>query len=229
MQIILNKTPKNPIVIQGFPSFGLVSAIAIKFLVDNLDLEEIGYIESENIVPLTAIHKGKVINPITLFYNKKHNLVVIQSLTEVKGLEWELAATLNELVKTISAKELIILESMPSHQGNLDVYYLSNKSKLKLKELKEGIVMGTTAAMLVKTKNIPVTCIFAEAHSQFPDSESAAKVIEALNHYLKLNLDYKPLLETAKKFEASLKHYTEKVKEAPQMSSKEKKDLNYFG
>lgn len=230
MKFVLNKRPKSPIIVQGFPTIGLVSTIATKFLIDHLDVEEIGHIESEHITPLTAIHKGKIVNPITMYYNKKHNLVIIQSLTETTGYEWEIAATIMDIAKTLSAKEIIILESMPPHDGDLSVYYYSNKNKLKLKPITEGIVMGATAALMLKSEEFPITCLFAEAHSQLPDSESAAKVVEALDNYLGLNVDFKPLIEAAKKFEANLRQYIEKSKEATQgISKKEKKELSYFG
>lgn len=230
MKYVLNKQPKNPIIVQGFPNMGLVSTIATKFLLDHLDTEEIGYIESEHIMPVTAIHKSKIVNPISIYYNKKFNIVIIQSLTEVTGYEWDLATTMIEIAKTLNAKEIIVLESMPSHEGNPNVYYYSNKNKLKLKPISEGIVMGTTAALLLKSKNVPITCLFAEVHSQLPDSEAAAKVVEALDVYLGLKINYKPLLEAAKKFEANLKQVLEKRKDALQTVSKtEKKELDYFG
>lgn len=230
MKYVLTKKPKNPIIIQGFPSIGLVSTIATKFLIDHLNIEEIGHIESEHIMPLTAIHKSKVVNPITLYYNKKFNLIIVQSLTEVVGYEWELAVTMLEIAKEVDAKEIIVIESMPPHEGNLNVFYYSTKNKLDLKPISEGIVMGTTAALLLKAKSLPVTCIFSEVHSKLPDSEAAAKVVEALNVYLKLKVDYKPLLEAAKKFETNLKQFLEKRKDSLQTVSKaEKKELSYFG
>ena len=73
MKFVLTKKPKNPTIVLGFPSMGLVSTIATKFLIDHLDVEEIGHIESEHIVPLTAIHKGKVVNPITIAKSKFGN------------------------------------------------------------------------------------------------------------------------------------------------------------
>ncbi len=233
MKFVLNKKPKGATIIQGFPSMGLVSTIATKFLIDHLEVEEIGHIESEHLIPLTAIHKSKVVNPITIYYNKKHNLVIIQSLTGVEGYEWELATTMLDIAKNVSAKEIIILESIPSHNEEMEVFYFSNKNKLKLKQLSEGLVMGTTAALLLRardSKEFPITCLFAQVHSQLPDSEAAAKEVEALNTYLKLNVNYKPLLEEAKKFEARLKTMFEKRKDAMQNISKsEKKELSYFG
>ena len=86
--------------------------------------------------------------------------------------------------------------------------------------------MGLTATLLLKsTENI--SCIFAETHSNFPDSEAAAKVVEVLDRYLKMPIDYKPLLDQAKKFESSLKQYIEKSKEMG--DNKQKRELSYFG
>ena len=231
MKFVLNKKPKKPVIIQGFPSIGLVSTITTKFLIDHLDVEEIGHIESEHIVPLTAIHESKIVNPITIYYNKKYNMVIVQSLTEIAGSEWELAATMLDLAAAMDAKEIVVVEGMPSHaQNEINLYYFSNTGKMKNKQMTEGIIMGTTAALLLKAKDFPVTCIFAEAHSQLPDSEAAAKVVKALDDYLKLNLDFKPLLEAAKQFENNLKQFIEKRKEIIDNSSKsEKKELDYFG
>ena len=73
MKYIISKKPKGAKLILGFPSLGLVSTIATKFLIDHLDVEQIGKIESEHFVPLTAIHKSKIIDPITIYYNKKYD------------------------------------------------------------------------------------------------------------------------------------------------------------
>ncbi len=230
MKFVLDKKPKGATIIQGFPSMGLVSTITTKFLIDHLDVEDIGHIEYEFAAPLTAIHKSQIVNPITFYYSKKYNLIIIQALTDVTGHEWEIAETIVEISKIIAAKEVIVLESMPTQQENIELYYYSNgKSKLKLKPVTESIVIGTTAALLLKAKNLLVTCIFAEAHSQFPDSESAAKVVGALGNYLNIKMDIKPLIEAAKKFETSLKQYMEKTKQLKANIPKDKDDVNYFG
>ncbi len=230
MKLILTKKVKNPTIIQGFPSMGLVSTITTKFLIDHLDVEEIGHIESKYLMPLTAIHESKVVNPITIYYNKKYNIIIIQSLTEVTGHEWDLADSILELAKTVSAKEIIVVEGMPSKDKTaINLFYFSNKNKMKLKELTEGIVMGTTAALLLKAKAFPISCIFAEAHSQLPDSESAAKVVEALDAYLKVKLDYKPLLAAARKFETDLKAVMEKTRLSQKLQQPHEEKEDYFG
>jgi uncharacterized protein len=93
--------------------------------------------------------------------------------------------------------------------------------------LKEGIVMGVTAALLMRLKTSPISCIFAESSSGLPDSRAAAKVIEVLDKYLGLKVDYHPLLKKAEEFEDKLKGILDKSKKAGEV--KAKKDLAYLG
>ena len=188
---------------------------------------------------MTAIHKTKLSDPITIYFNKKYNLVLIQAITEIRGLEWELADVILKLARELKAKEVITIEGMPGHEEKLNIYSYTtkNKSKIKAMPLSEGIIMGVTAAMLLKSKEVPITCFFAETHSQLPDSEAAARIVEVLDEHLNLNIDFKPLLDAAKKFELNLKKYMEKVQNQPipapvqkeTLSKKEKKELSYFG
>ena len=87
--------------------------------------------------------------------------------------------------------------------------------------------MGVTGAVLLRIEKIPISCLFAETHSNLPDSKAAAKIVEALDKYLGMDLDYKPLLEQAQKFEEKLKTILKKSQEAQEISDKKK--LSYFG
>ncbi len=48
----------DSMLIVAFPTVGLVSVIAGRFVIDALDLEEIGSLESPYNAPATVIHKG---------------------------------------------------------------------------------------------------------------------------------------------------------------------------
>ena len=228
MEYLLTKKPKGATIISGFPCIGLVSTISTKFLLDHLNVEPMGHIESKHIRPLTAIHKSKVIEPISIFYNKKYHLIIIQTLVaEVKGIEWELADTILKMAKELKAKEIITIEGTPSQNKTLDVFYHSTqKKKYKIQPIKEGILMGVTAALFLRAKNIPVTCLFGETHSALPDSESAANIIKVLDDHLKLKVDFKPLLKQAKIFEAKLKEFI--AQSQPQQKPLKQKQ-SYFG
>jgi len=234
MRIDLTQKPKNPIIIEGFPGFGLVSTIATEFLVKHLNAVKIGDIWAEKLLPMAAIHDSKVLDPLGIYYSKKHNIVIVHALSSVKNLEWNIADTLIQLAKQLNAKEVISLEGVGSMEGKMRTFYYtedrSRKNKLEkvgLLPLKEGIIMGVTGALLLKKKN--VSCIFVETRMGLADSKAAARMIQALNDYLGLNVDVKPLLKAASEFENKIKTVLKKSKEALVHQERKNKDLNYVG
>ncbi len=236
MQIKLSKKPKNCKLVEGFPGFGLVGTIANEFLLEHLKFEKIGKIIFDEMPATVAIHEGKVVEPLGIFYNKKYNLVLLHAITASTGMEWKLSDIVVDLAKQLSIKEIISLEGVGSSDETVTsrvFYYCNNdKNKSKLKKinvepLKEGIIIGVTGAVLLRAEKIPVSCVFAETHTNLPDSKAAAKIIEVLDKYLGLNVDTQPLLVQAEKFEGKLKGLLTEGQKAQQIS--EKKKLSYVG
>jgi uncharacterized protein len=239
MEIVLKKKPKNVTLVEGFPGFGLIGTIVTEYLIDHLECESIGTVMSEEIPPMIALHKGKVVQPIEIFYNKKYNMVFLHVVTNPTGLEWQFSEAVIKLAGMLQAKEIISIEGVGSNNPDdfePKTFYYANKEskkkifeKLKIDELKEGIIMGVTGLILLKSNNIDQTniCIFAETHSQMPDSKSAAAVVKVLDKYLGLKVNPKPLEEEAEQFEAKLKTIMDKTKEASEIQKK--KQLDYMG
>ncbi len=235
MKIKLWKKPKNPILIEGFPGFGLVGTIATEFLIDHLKTEQIGKILFEDMPAMVAIHENKLVEPLGLFYNKEYNIVILHAITASSGFEWKLAKAILDLGKQLDAKMIISLEGVGSTGLKVSpkTFFYTNDEKKKsilgniASPLKEGIIMGVTGALLLEAEDIPIVCFFADATSNLPDSKAAARIIEALDKYLGLKVDYKPLLQQASKFESKLRNIlsqSEKVKEIG-----ERKRLSYVG
>jgi predicted ATP-grasp superfamily ATP-dependent carboligase len=142
-----------------------------------------------------------------------------------------------DVAKQLGAKEIISLEGVgsPIMKNDSKIYYHTNKESLrgkieniKIEPMKEGIVMGITSALMVMAKeNKPLTCFFAETRSSMPDSKASAKIIEILDRYLGLKVDYKPLMKQAEKFEGKLKEILQKGLEAKKQI--DKKDISYVG
>lgn len=230
-KIELNQKPNKPIIIEGFPGFGFVSTIATEFLIKHLNAKPIGKITSEKLQPIAAIHKNQIVNPLEIFFDKKNNLVIVQAVTPVNGLEWEIVDTINELAKQLKAKEIIGLEGVNSPVETKDpkVFFFSKEkkmAKLKIPPLEEGIIIGVTGALLIKSQ-LPLSCFFVETHSQLPDNKAAAKLIQCLDAYLGLDLDTGPLVEKAKEFELKLRGLMNKLGDTKEQ--KAKKDLSYMG
>ncbi|UZE93988.1 MAG: proteasome assembly chaperone family protein [Candidatus Pacearchaeota archaeon] len=228
--------PQRSIIVEGFPGFGFVSTIATEYIIKHLNAKPIGRIVSDKLMPIAAVHKNEVIYPLEIFYDKKTNIIIVQAVTPVEGLEWRLADAIIDLAKEINAKEIVGLEGVASAEEikNANVFFYSNKKEkrkslieAKIKPLQEGIIIGVTGALLMKAQDVSFSCFFVETHTGLPDNKAAAKLIQALDKYLGLTIDYKPLLEKAKEVEEKLKGLLMRLGEAKTM--KEKKKLSYMG
>ena len=236
MHLEFYKKPKSPIVVEGFPGFGLVGTIVTEYLLDHLSCEKIGSAYFEDLPSTIAIHRGKVMDPVALYYNKKYNLVIVHSVAAVVGAEWQAADVVAEVCKKLGAKQLISLEGVGSPPGvepqGRTFYYTTNPKmepllkKAGMGPLGEGIIIGVTAAALLKVK-VPMSCIFAEVSGNLPDSKAAAAVIKVLDSLFGLNVDPKPLVKKAEEFEAKLRSLLEQAQTAQE--TVDKKQLSYVG
>jgi len=237
MKLVLTKKPKNVTIIEGFPGFGLIGTIATEFLLEHLETEKIGLIEMEEIPAMIAIHQNKVIEPISLHYNKKYNMVLVHAINVGKDMAWKLADVVRELAETLGAKEIISLEGVGSpnteETGGRVFYYSTKNGDLKKQlsnvavPLMEGIIVGVTGALLARHVKTPIVALFAEARAGLPDSKAAAHIIEALDAYAGLEVDPKPLLKQAEMFEKKLRGLIQKGKKAEEVE--EEKHLSYVG
>ncbi|MCL6500952.1 MAG: PAC2 family protein [Candidatus Pacearchaeota archaeon] len=228
--------PHKPIIIEGFPGFGFVSTIATEFLIKQLGAKPIGRIISDKLLPIAAVHKNEVIYPLEIFYDKKTNILLLQAVMPVEGLEWRIADAVIELARQVDAKEIISLEGVATSEeiNEANVFFFTNNEEkkkaltgLKIKPLEEGIIIGVTGALLMKARDVPFSCFFVETHSGLPDNKAAAKLINTLDKYLGLTIDPKPLMEKAKQVEEKLKDLFLKLEEAK--VAKEEKKLSYMG
>ena len=227
--------PKEPIIIEGFPGFGFVSTIVTEYLIKHLDAKPIGRIVSDKLLPIAAIHKANIIYPLEIFYDKKTNIMIVQAVTPVEGMEWRLADAIIELAKEVNAKEVISLEGVASTReiAKHEVFFYSNSEERKnaleginIKPLEEGIILGVTGALLLKAREITLSCLFVETQAEIPDNRAAAELVKILDKYLNLTIDYKPLIKQAEAVEAKLKSLISNLNKIKQL--KEKKKLTYI-
>ncbi|MFQ5621029.1 MAG: proteasome assembly chaperone family protein [Candidatus Nanoarchaeia archaeon] len=236
MFLQFKKKPKGVTVIEGFPGFGLVGTITTEYMLDHLKCEKIGTAYFEELPSTVAIHKGGVLDPVGIYYSKKFNLVIIHSVAAMMGIEWKAADLVNEICKQLKAKHIYSIEgvgSPPRTPSSGRVFYYSTKKSekkrlkiAKVDPLGEGVIIGVTAACLLKS-NLPMTCLFAEVAGNLPDSKAAAEVIKVLDFLLKMKVDPKPLIKKAEEFEAKLHSLMEQAQKTQE--SADKKQLSYVG
>lgn len=240
MKIELTEKPQKVTIIEGFPGFGFVSTIAIEYLVDHLKLKQIGRIWSPALAPMAIVHGKRVIQPIDILYNEKYNLVILEAIAGVSNIEWEVADAILFLYKKLNAKEIVSIEGIGSPESEKeepDAYFFSNdEARGKMLQssgafpLKDGIVLGVSGALLDKLdKEIKVSFIFAEAQGKLPDNRAAAKIIQVLDKYIGLDIDYAPLLKRAAEIEDQLKGLLEQARQATDMQKQKSDTTQYIG
>ncbi len=232
MRILLDSKARikpGAIIIEGFPGFGLVGTIATQFLVEHLPTRLVGRFEYDELPATTAIHNGRVVEPLAIHYAPKHNLLILHAMLAVKDYEWKAAEQIAALKRKIKAKEIISIEgvntAVPNETPTVYCYGDARFEALGAQAMKESIIVGVTAALLLKAKD--VKCLFANTHSGLPDSKAAAAVIAILNKDLKLGVDPAPLLKQAEEFEEKLRTLMRQSQHA-QLEA-DRKNLSYLG
>jgi uncharacterized protein len=235
MEIKLDKKPSKVKIIEGFPGFGLIGTITTEFLIEHLEAEKIGTFEFEEMPATVAIHNEKLVDPMGIFYDKKYNLLILHTIINVAGLEWKLSKEIAKMAQSLQATEIISLEGVSSPQVNdsekVFFYVDDEKKKAKLQKiglipLKESIIVGVTGALMLRSP-APLTCMFAETKTDMPDSKAASNIIKALDEYLDLDVDYKPLLKQAQEFEGKFKNILKQS--AVTTKQADMKKMSYLG
>ena len=235
MQLQLKQKPKGATLVEGFPGFGLIGTITTEFLIDQLNAECIGTVTLPELPAMAAIHDTKLVQPIGIFYDKKNNLLILHIIMPIHGIEWKLAEVIRELCKILAVAQVISVEGVnsafqsptPRSFYYADAPMAKRFEKLGVQQLREGIILGLTGALLLSDLPIPYSCVFVETHSTLPDSKAAAQAITLLNTLFTLKLDTKPLLVQAERFEQKLRGIIEKGQMAT--AEQEKKKLSYVG
>ena len=217
----------NSILIEAFPTVGLVSSIAGQFIIEQLKLEEIGTISSRYFMPAAVIHNGMPSPPVRIYAGKK--------ISRPTGSSVQIAVIISEfmppvnIIKPVADKILswtqkkkcnYIVNFEGTHSLNPEkpkTYGVATTQRMKdilkkynIEETQEGMITGITGILLFEGARLKrdIICLLAEAHSSYPDSRAAALLIETLDKMLpEIEMDIKPLLEEAKDIEQKIRAF----------------------
>ncbi|MBN2067194.1 MAG: proteasome assembly chaperone family protein [Candidatus Diapherotrites archaeon] len=211
--------------IEGFPGMGLVGTIATKYLSEKLNLQEIGYLDSDMFMPIIRVHDGLPVHPTRIYVDDKKRIVLLVSEQIVPQVFTDkLGKAIVDWIQKKKIKRVISLSgirALPAREGKQRVYGIAsdNGSKKMLNDfnievIKEGITSGITALMMLEFKDRSIEAFSLLGNVQIAaDYKAAAALIEKLNEMLGLSIDVAPLQKEAKETEKALLEHIKKLKQ----------------
>ncbi|MFA5862710.1 MAG: PAC2 family protein, partial [Candidatus Thermoplasmatota archaeon] len=182
-------------IIDGFPSVGLVSTITANYLIDVLELKQIGIMDSKFFPTVSIVRNGVPLYPVRI-YAGKGVCIFISEFQPAPKLIRPIAETILAFAKRkgastiISPEGLVLDQEGGDKEAEVQVYALGSTqetrdllTKHKIEQFGNGIITGVSGVLLNlgKKENINAISILAEANPNYPDARAAAKVIEAID------------------------------------------------
>lgn len=215
-------------VVGGFPSVGLVSTIAANYLIDMLKLKQIGFMDNPNFPTLSVVHGGEPLSPVRIYggdrsgENKGSREKIIVFVSEFQPspqLMRPIAETLLAWAKKkkadyVISPEGLVLEGEASQDDKVEIFGIGSSERINkvlkthdVAPFREGIITGVSGILLTigRREGFDVMSILAEAHPNYPDARSAAKVIEVVAKLMGMRIPVKPLIQEAEGFETQIR------------------------
>ncbi len=222
---IRDESLTGSMMIVGFPTHGLVGSVAASYLVHALDMTPVAYVASEGFPPTVIMEGGAVSSPVRMYASKlvcgvdrkcDQLVVAISDIQPPVELLNGLGRSLLDWAERKGIQMVVAVEGQPVDEGvrgDARVVAMANRPAVPVIEKlgfepANGVITGFAGGMLLSAlgRHLPVLCLVAQAHKDFPDARAAAKVIESINPLVPmLALDTKPLREKARLLEAQMR------------------------
>ncbi len=234
-EIIVEKLEvENPLLITSFPGIGLVGTIASGHMIMELNLKQVGVLESRYIPPVATLYEGVVMPPIRVYEHKELNFVLIHSdIPIVPQLSYDISVSILDWAQEIGVKRVLTLAGIATFEESRRVFGAATRKEL-LEELKEhveifrmGTISGVAGSILVEcvARKIDGFALLGETAGFNPDPRAAAEVIRVMNKIFNWNISVERLEKEAEMIEAQMQKLAEQTK----VQEMKKEELPMYG
>jgi uncharacterized protein len=222
--------PKNSVMIVGFLGPGLVGNIVTNEIVEQLKLEQIGYVITEDLPAIAVFHDGILVHPFRLYYSAQYSMII--ALCEIPFNKSDTYSNLSRLlidwVNKVGIKEICVIQGLAVENPIVETYpvYIAAekeiltriKKKGALDILPRGLIMGPEAAMLNESLNnkVEAYALLAPVIPQIPDANAAVAILEKLNKLYGININTKKLKDEGEEVSKKLMELSMKTQEQHQ-------------
>jgi uncharacterized protein len=213
--VVTGKLPQNPVVIEGFPSKGFVSTIAANYMIRELKMELVGYIDSEETCSMAIIRDSKPLRPIRIY--AKDNLIMIYSEIMVPlNMVSKISTLVNSWLDEIKPSTVVLMagitgaETSKGHEimgvaSTPELARALESSKVRL--IQDGVLTGVSSNILLHCIDgkIPTVALMVETEYS-PDALAAVSMLDILNKLLKVRMNVDSLRHTGREIEEEFKN-----------------------
>ncbi len=223
---------KSPLVIEGFPGIGLVGNIACQHIIEELEMEYIGSIDSRYFPPLAVLFNGIIHTPVRIYESAKEGVVVVISDIPLHPTaSYDMSKALVDWMQSIHARTIVSIAGIATATGERKVFggatsvEMLEKIKDKTEIFQVGTISGISGSIMTECflRDLPAICLLGETPGPNPDPRAAVEIINVLNKIFDLSVDTSKLLSQAEQIELELSRLAEQVgrTEAPPLPRKE--------
>ncbi|MEW5937007.1 MAG: PAC2 family protein [Candidatus Thermoplasmatota archaeon] len=238
-------------VLDGFPSVGLVSSIVANYLINVLNMKQIGLMDSLYFPTVSLVRDAVPLHPVRIYASERAGMdregdilvVFISEFQPPPNLVKPIATAMidwavDQRCKMVLSPEGLVIDREGSEEGTMNdvaVYGVASDPGIHteilrygVKEFGEGVITGVAGVLLNegKRRDFPVATLLAEARPDFPDARAAAKVIEVIDKMLlATKLDAKPLYEEAERIESQLRQIHKQTESAKKIPLEERQSM----
>ena len=213
--------------ISGFHGLGSVGFIAMKHLIDNLEIngkkvDRIGVIKSKAAPPFIYLENDRIVVPFEI-YALGEILIFLPRLPPYRHYESDFSESIVSWIINSKQFELILLvggvDKSLQGEGDSSVKFVPTKSFKTLKSdwkdlndnmLSTGLmIQGPLAIMLglLDLEKLPALGILSYAERERPDPKGAAEAIKIINHLLNIDCSLDELLKNSDSIDEELKQF----------------------
>ena len=225
----------------GFPDVGLVGVLASSYLISELNLAEMAYVDSDILPPIVVLHKGLPHAPMRIFGKDNLLVTIAETAIPANGVQ-HLMRSYIDWVESKKIKLIVPIGGIPAQNrqdlekpevfgtaSNVDMINLLNEKGIKV--LTEGYMVGPQALIMryCSERKISAIALLAQSFYNYPDPEAAAAALKQLSNIIDIKVDISKLIEKGEEIRLRAKDMMKRTQqEMGKMKKEQESDLPLY-
>ena len=219
---------KNPTIFAGFVGAGLAGSLAIGYIIEKLEMQEIGYMRSKYLPPSTVFIQGRLRHPFRFYANKEGTIcaIICEITLRMEGL-YSIASTILDWAEEKGSNEIVILDGVASQNHDQKAFCAAEADLCRvmadkdISMIPQGFITGIPGGILNEclVRKINGVALLVRANAKTPDPLAAATLVEAVNRAYETSIDTSDLKNQKERIGKDFKELSDKYTQSRKTNS----------